>query len=481
MADAAPAEGTLLADRFRLGKRKGAEWRGAIHAATDEQGGAPCEVELVRVSGKQAEQVERIVAREVAIGDWLQDVPDVLRALAWGQLEGGWLYVAREFVADGKPFDPRGGELDERAWNLLSVCQLVSGLTERGIVHRDLGPRALVATPDGKVRLARFALARLDEVAEPWSGPFGLPFVNLLCVAPECFYRPGEADARADVYALGVLLFRALCGKWPYPGPSIPQLIQQQQAARYGQALAARLGFQDESLPSVLDDLCQRAMSLDPADRIATPADLIAELEDWLAVGSEPASASDLGALDLTEPAPPPEPEPEPEPAEPDLENSAVELASEDLTVPEPLDLPDLPTAPEPLPAVEAPAAPEEEPVERVGPTELDGFEVASGGVLLLTVSAPKDLDGFAASFRRLDPAGLSAVLVDLSAVSHLGGSQLEALTELFTLGQRYGLQSGLYGVQRSVKQILRMMELEVHVPPLLEAGVVGDAIAELT
>lgn len=327
--------GTVLGGRFRLERRLERDWRGDIYAAQDERaGGRPSEVELIRLSGKQEEQVQRLVEREVEVSElWLKDVPDVLKALAWGQVGPGELFVARELLADGKAFEPSGGDLDGRVWQLLGAAQAVGELHQRGIVHRDLGPRSLIVGPDEKLRVARFALARLDEVAEPWAGPLGLPLLHLRCAAPEVLLRPSEADKRADVYSLGVLLFRALVGRWPYPGPSLAQLVQQQQAVLHRTALPPT---ETANLPASLRKACARALAIAPEERFASTDELVEALEAWLAVAPEDRAAedargeeSDLGALDLT--IPDDDDEPPPRQALPH-ENDLVVIAADDET-----------------------------------------------------------------------------------------------------------------------------------------------------
>jgi serine/threonine-protein kinase len=330
---------TILGERFRLVSRRERGWRGDFFTAEDSQrDGQTADIEVMRAGGRQEEQLERLVRREVDIGDWLNDIPRVLRALAWGRHESGWLWVAREWVTDAKPFDPTQGSVNERIERLLDAAEAVSGLSARGIVHRDLGAQSILVAESG-IHLARFGLAKLDEVSDPWAGPTGLPFLHLRCVAAEAFDRPGGADERADVYALGVLLFRALSGRWPFPGPSLPQLVGQQLRVQMGKRDLPKASAR-ASVPEELDSLCERALQPDPGLRLKTVGDFMTALDEYLASSDGSAVAAPprrktaaIGAP--VKPVPEPvfdEPESSPEPAAPEISFESPEPAAAEVS-----------------------------------------------------------------------------------------------------------------------------------------------------
>ena len=507
--------GTVVAGRYLLGKRVERTWLGERFLATDQDDDAQRELELWRAAGKQEDQLLRLVRREVEISDWLGEQKDVVRALAWGQLPDGWIYVVREASPGTKPVNLKQGPLDDRIWRVLNMCQLVQFLTEKGIVHRDICPAAFPEHASEDLRLARLYLARLDEVAEPWVGPWGLPHAEIRCAAPELLERPSEATPAADVFALGVLLFRAATGKWPYRGASLPQLMRLHLNVAHG-----RLAPPSPSdmrlkapVPRQLEAICARAVAISPADRYATPGELAQALEDFLAVGSEESlteSASDLGALDLTGGDEPSAAEPaalqteiakievpdgpliaEPadgplvaEPAD-GLANSGIELNSEDLTPEEHLVLPELPDAPPPMELdLPEPPAPTPVPVEELLSAEelLTASDVGltmQQGAIVLAVE-PKRMHDVVDAIKQLDPAGVRFFLMDMSAVPHIGGGQLEALTAVFTLCEQKRVRSAMYSVTEDVKRMVALLELEAHVPDILDASTTEDALEAL-
>jgi serine/threonine-protein kinase len=271
--------GTLLGERFRLGEHLRRSRQGELHAATDEQAGLDCEVEVLSVSGFAGEELARWVAREVDLGARLHG-EGLLVAVAWGSLGPGRLWVARLAPGERQPLDLSSGELEERVWRVLSAARRVEALAARGCVHRNLGPLTLLQAGD-EVHVSGFQLAKLDGVSEPPLDLRGLPFAWLPCAAPELLDDPEVATERADVFALGSLLHQALTGAYPFPGPTLVDLVRQHAAAEQGGALA-RL---DGELPGALRELCARALATDPAARLASAGALADELENWLAVG----------------------------------------------------------------------------------------------------------------------------------------------------------------------------------------------------
>ncbi|MCA8920597.1 MAG: hypothetical protein KDD82_02240 [Planctomycetes bacterium] len=505
---APPVTGALVAERYLLGPRLERTWLGERFLATDQSQNAQCELELWRAAGKQEEQLLRLVGREVEISDWLGRQKGIVRALAWGQLPTGWIYVVREASPDTQPVSLKRGELDDRIWRVLSMCQLVQNLTEKGIVHRDLGPVAFLEHAREDLRLSRLYLAKLDEVAEPWVGPWGLPQAEVRCAAPELVARPSEATPAADVFGLGVLLFRAVTGKWPFRGASVPQLVRRHLAVAHGREAPPRPSAFGAKVPAQLDALCAQAIAIDAEARFETPGALAQALEDYLAVGGDDEaalleSASDLGALDLT-PGGDASADPRaamtefgavealvPLPALPDdppdtLENSGIEFASEDLTPEEHLVLPELPDAPPPVDLDDLPELPDVQPVkvqqllsaEELLSASSVGLTMEQGAIVLAV--EPKRMDDVVEAIQQLDPEGVSVFLMDMSAVPHLNGGQLEALTAVFTLCEQKGVRSAMYSTSADVQRMVSLLELQAHVPDILDVSSTEDALREL-
>ena len=97
---------------------------------------------------------------------------------------------------------------------------------ERGVIHRDVKPGNLMITPDGRVKVTDFGIARAtDEVPLTQTGTvLGTSYY----LAPE--QAAGEeVDARCDLYSLGVVTYQALAGRLPYEAASLSELVLKQQ------------------------------------------------------------------------------------------------------------------------------------------------------------------------------------------------------------------------------------------------------------
>jgi predicted Ser/Thr protein kinase/tetratricopeptide (TPR) repeat protein len=145
---------------------------------------------------------------------------------------------------------------------------------QQGVVHRDIKPGNIMITADGSVRVLDFGIARARGSPElTLSGFVGSPHY----AAPE--QAMGETvDIRADIYSLGIVLYRMLSGDLPFHGPT-PWAIANQHIASPPPPLEEPC----PDLPLSVIHLVRRAMAKRPEDRFQTPAELVDAIENVLA------------------------------------------------------------------------------------------------------------------------------------------------------------------------------------------------------
>ncbi len=152
--------------------------------------------------------------------------------------------------------------------------QAAAGLNDafkQGMVHRDLKPQNMMLTPEGKIKILDFGLAKL--ASEHRKGD-GLTRENALMgtaayLAPEQALDAAKADVRADIYALGCTLYALLAGAPPFAEGTEMKVLLAHQHDKHRPLIEAR-----PDVPRGLSELVDRMLAKDPAGRPQTPAEV---------------------------------------------------------------------------------------------------------------------------------------------------------------------------------------------------------------
>lgn len=203
-------------------------------------------------------------------------------------------YLAME-LARGLTLDAyvRRAKPDVRARTELiaRVVEAVAHAHQRGVVHRDLKPANIIVGEGGSPKVLDFGIARLMDSSESSDGG-GAPAMvtaptmrgeilgTLAYMAPEQFEGdPARVDVRADVYALGVMLYEALGGRSPVPMENLSVAAAAKEIATREPAL---LGSLDAALRGDLEVIAAKALEKDPARRYQSASDLLEDLRRHL-------------------------------------------------------------------------------------------------------------------------------------------------------------------------------------------------------
>jgi eukaryotic-like serine/threonine-protein kinase len=223
------------------------------------------------------------------------DTPAVTAAGA-----GGWHGPATELIPTAPAAPPGGAPLSvaDSATGRLSFYrgvarvgrQAAQGLAHahaRGIVHRDIKPSNLLLDGDGVVWIADFGLAKAEEEGLTGAGDI---LGTIRYMAPERFR--GEADARADVYALGLTLYELLTLRPAFEAPDRLALIERIKAHE-----PRRPRSIDPRIPRDLETVVLKAIEKDPGRRYPSAADLAEDLRRFH--DGEPIRARRVGELEM--------------------------------------------------------------------------------------------------------------------------------------------------------------------------------------
>jgi serine/threonine protein kinase len=145
--------------------------------------------------------------------------PGIVEVYNCGETADGMLYFVMEFVAGTdvqRMLEKQGRLPPEHALAITAhTCDALAYAHERGIVHRDIKPANIMVGYDGVVKVADFGLAKMSHAADSGLTQSGVAMGTLHYMAPEALMLGIAVDHRADLYAVGVMLYQMLTGKLP--------------------------------------------------------------------------------------------------------------------------------------------------------------------------------------------------------------------------------------------------------------------------
>ena len=281
----------------------------------------------------------RLVEREAKVAARLVDHPGCARVIEVGRTDDS-LYLVREYVP-GRPLAHILGErrrlpVREAVDIAVAILEAAGAAHRAGVVHRDLKPENVLMADDGRVLVLDFGVAHLTQPAG--GGTISLSAGGTVVGTPE-YLAPEQAlgetiDGRADVYAVGVMLYEMLAGRRPVEGANLGELI----SAHLLQSPASlRAAAPDVAIPAPVEAAVLRALAKRRDDRFADADAFAAALREAAAGRAETvkvaavpvpkapvAAATDPATAPLARAAPPEPPPLAPVAAAPPRRRGAV-------------------------------------------------------------------------------------------------------------------------------------------------------------
>lgn len=259
----------VVAHRYELHDAVGKGGCGIVYRATDTHRGRTVAVKMLSHSARQEPSyVERLMREQQALralsGTHAVGAVDLCRS------ESGALCLVMEWL-DGFDLEQHLAKLEERgermeAQEVLNVMRPVletlGKAHELGIVHRDVKPANIFLLSGNRgVRLLDFGLSRLQSSATLTAA--GVVMGSPSYISPEAWLSGSKAiGPQADLYAAGVVVFRALTGRLPFEGESWAETMQLATLSERPSARAAR-----PDLPASVDAWVDVALAIDPNGR----------------------------------------------------------------------------------------------------------------------------------------------------------------------------------------------------------------------
>ena len=288
--------GAIIAGRYRIVRQLASGGQAAVFLAKQEPLGRQVALKIL-MPGTEANEQERLLfqnrfqreARTLAGFDH----PNIIVIYDYGPSEEGSFYIAMEYI-EGVRFNDllRSGPLEPmRALRLImQVCEALRYAHEHKVIHRDIKhSNVLVRNRNGveQVKVVDFGIAKMME------DETGLTLTGVVLGSPH-FMAPEQARGstlshQVDIYAVGVLLYCCLVGRYPFNGDSFHKIV-------FGH-LGKEVPTFQEANPAVqinpnLEAIVRRCLAKEPTQRFPDVDDLLRTLSWFL-------EEDDEGSLEL--------------------------------------------------------------------------------------------------------------------------------------------------------------------------------------
>ena len=212
--------------RYEIQKELGKGAMGVVYQARDPQINRTIALKVLREDRVTSEDfVKRFLKEAMAIGRLSH--PNIVTIYDVGQ-DHDTIYLAMEYL-EGQPFNDI---IRERTLSFPEIAELAVQLAEcldyahkKGIVHRDIKPSNIMLTPEGKVKLTDFGIARIEDPSMHQQTRAGEILGTPVYMSPEQVMGQ-PLDGRSDLYSLGVILYELAAGRRPYSGENLAAIFR---------------------------------------------------------------------------------------------------------------------------------------------------------------------------------------------------------------------------------------------------------------
>ncbi len=286
--DSDPLVGQLVAGKYRVLGRLGRGGMGTVYRIEHVMMKKEMALKVLLPGLGRSDELVRRFEREAEAAARLSH-PNIITVTDFGRTVDGQLYLVMELLEGPSLAEVIGVDDERRPVAVVRAVHIVRQILRAlehahraGVVHRDLKPDNIVlvereGVPD-VVKLLDFGIAKLsigEGAADEALTQAGMIYGTPEYLSPE--QALGEpADARADLYSTGVILYELLCGRRPFEAESKLALVSMHITAA---AMPVVRRAPDAAIPVELSDVVERAMQKRREDRYQTAASFLDALD----------------------------------------------------------------------------------------------------------------------------------------------------------------------------------------------------------
>ena len=273
--------GLIVENRFEITELIGAGGMASVYKAKHREIDLHVAVKILHSEDLSPKEVERLKREARALNTLFH--PNIVKAYSFGFIDSGEPYLILDLleghslevvIEREKPMKPE--------WLAEAAKQICRGLAcahDAGLIHRDLKPsNVMIVTPQEGgvfVKLLDFGIARSQNHNDTKLTMQGEIFGSPLYMAPETI-QGKEIDARADIYAVGCLMYEALTGMPPHMGSSVIVTFMKHLQDKPKSMDAMMPGL---NIPYDLEKVVMKCMEKNPDNRYQTALELCDALE----------------------------------------------------------------------------------------------------------------------------------------------------------------------------------------------------------
>jgi serine/threonine-protein kinase len=284
--------GTIVADRYEVMERLGSGGMGAVYACRHVSLGQKVAIKFIHPELLTSEEVRRRFDTEAKAAARIKS-RHAVSVIDHGVAESGQPFIVMEYL-DGQSLEQavkaRGRlPFEEVVEVVVQVARALEQAHAAGIVHRDLKPDNIFLAKDSEasrfgwvVKVLDFGIAKVvhdDNVGGVGTTKTGMVLGTPLFMSPEALTASAPVSPASDIWSLGACAFAAACGRVPFEGEAIGDVVLKVCAAPM--PVPSQLA---PELPRAFDDWFAKACARDMRvrfRRVGEMADALRRLEEW--------------------------------------------------------------------------------------------------------------------------------------------------------------------------------------------------------